>query len=443
MYSSVNEGVLGAAIKSIGDLFSTVRRDANKVSTNYSYSSSAKAASKLIAVYPLLTSRSISMSTAQLVSKYIEQQGCYFLQIILQAYNATDAANGIEYLKTFHQNLNIGGAGLDAMAKAMNAYMDTIISNSNKYNNESTDMYEDEFEVSARDLREIMEMLQNRERFDTYDINLNPVSINDYIVSESMGTYRVSIKPYIEAVGMPNARNPRDYNTSNNKDRYNSSGGPTTQLVDNNVKKLNNGVPSLLLVRFFNTISNQTTQFIIGVKSLIVPVNSGEILRRIVNDDKDGKHLINLLRTISGEKSVWDFVLGISTINDDIDSIKTKGTKYEKWQMFKNRGEAAKEAVKRGRVNAASAITTVVLSQDDCDMLFREENIDITNPKIARHFMNTYNLMGIVICDDSIESMKYMSDNGNNMFEELAYSTLSRETEDQYKKIINLIDKAH
>ena len=431
MYSSVNEGVLGATIKSIGGLLNAVRKDSREKQNamNYSYSSSAKAASKLIAVYPLLTSRSISMSTAQLVSKYVEQQGCYFLQIILQAYNATEDENGIEYLNRFHQNLNIGGAGLDAMAKAMSAYMDTIINNTDKYyENESANINEDGFEVSARDLREIMEMLQNRERFDTYDINLNPVSINDYMVSESMGTYRVSIKPYIHE--------------ADNKDKE-IKDSSTVKLMDQNARKLNNGVPSLLLVRFYSKSSQQTTQFIIGVKSLVVPVNSGEILRRIVNDDKDGKHLVNLLRTVSGEKSILDLVLGISTINDDIDSIKTKGSRSEIWQMLKNRGEAAKEAVKRGRMNAASAITTVVLSQDDCDMLFREENIDITNPKIAKHFMNTYNLMGIAICDDSIESMKYMSDNGNNMFEELAYSTLFRETEDQYKKIINLIDKAH
>lgn len=436
MYSSVNEGVLGATIKSIGGLLNAVRKDSREKQNamNYSYSSSAKAASKLIAVYPLLTSRSISMSTAQLVSKYIEQQGCYFLQIILQAYNATEDENGIEYLNRFHQNLNIGGAGLDAMAKAMSAYMDTIINNTDKYENESTNINEEGFEVSARDLREIMEMLQNRERFDTYDINLNPVSINDYMVSESMGTYRVSIKPYIHEAGNKNKKKNKE------KEIKDSS---TVKLMDQNARKLNNGVPSLLLVRFYSKSSRQTTQFIIGVKSLVVPVNSGEILRRIVNDDKDGKHLVNLLRTVSGEKSILDLVLGISTINDDIDSIKTKGSRSEIWQMLKNRGEAAKEAVKRGRVNAASAITTVVLSQDDCDMLFREENIDITNPKIAKHFMNTYNLMGIAICDDSIESMKYMSDNGNNMFEELAYSTLSRETEDQYKKIINLIDKAH
>ena len=252
------------------------------------------------------------------------------------------------------------------MAKAMNSYMDTIISNTNKYYGESSiGMNGDEFEVSARDLHEIMEMLQNREMIDTYDINLNPVSINDYIVSESMGTYRVSIKPYIHEAD------------NEKKDPYKNQFNDNVRLLDQNARKLNNGVPSVLLVRFYSTQSKQTTQFIIGVKSLVVPVNSGEILRRIVNDDKDGKHLINLLRTISGEKSILDLVLGISTINDDIDSIKTKGSRSEIWQMLKNRGEAAKEAVKRGRVNAASAITTVVLSQDDCDTLLREENIDI------------------------------------------------------------------
>ena len=41
---------------------------------SYSYSSTAKAASKLIAVYPILISRSVSSGTAQMISKYIEQR---------------------------------------------------------------------------------------------------------------------------------------------------------------------------------------------------------------------------------------------------------------------------------------------------------------------------------------------------------------------------------
>ena len=95
------------------------------------------------------------------------------------------------------------------------------------------------------------------------------------------------------------------------------------RLDSQDVKKLNNGVPSLLMVRFYSSTAKETTKFIIGVKSLVVPVNSAEILRRIVNDNKDGKHLVNLLRTISGEIRIRDLVLGISTINDDINSMKT------------------------------------------------------------------------------------------------------------------------
>lgn len=423
MYSSVNEGVLGA-IKGVADLFRYARGEQEKKSNSstYNYSSVARAASKLIAVFPLLTSRSISASTAQLVAKYIEQKECIFLQLVLQSYNITDAEHGIEFLKNFHQNLNIGGAGLDAMAKAMDAYLLQIVNDSAIVNEEAS------FEISARDLQELMEMLNDSQRYDIYDINLNPVSINDYTVSESMGKYTVSVKPYVNEA------------TSKSSGKISNV---EVRLDSQDVKKLNNGVPSLLMVRFYSSTAKETTKFIIGVKSLVVPVNSAEILRRIVNDNKDGKHLVNLLRTISGEIRIRDLVLGISTINDDINSMKTPGTQTEIWQMLRNRSIAAKESMKSGKGNIAAAITTVVLSQDDCDELFREENIDITNPKIAKHFMDTYNLMGIVICNDALESMKCLMDDGNIMFEEMSYSVLSRETEDQYKKIISLIDKAH
>ena len=56
MYSSVNEGVLGA-IKGVADLFRYARGEQEKKSNSstYNYSSVARAASKLIAVFPLLT----------------------------------------------------------------------------------------------------------------------------------------------------------------------------------------------------------------------------------------------------------------------------------------------------------------------------------------------------------------------------------------------------
>ena len=55
----------------------------NKVAnkSEYSYSSIAKAASKLIAVFPVLTSRTVSFDTARMTSKYIEQISCQFFKI--------------------------------------------------------------------------------------------------------------------------------------------------------------------------------------------------------------------------------------------------------------------------------------------------------------------------------------------------------------------------
>jgi len=93
---------------------------------SYSYSSAAKAASKLIAVYPILISRSVSSGTAQMISKYIEQKGCIIIQLALQMMNISNAENGAEYLRKFHQNLNIGGDDIAALGSIINAMIGDI-----------------------------------------------------------------------------------------------------------------------------------------------------------------------------------------------------------------------------------------------------------------------------------------------------------------------------
>ena len=50
----------------------TAQLGSSKKKDSYSYSSIAKAASKLIAVFPVLSSRTVSTDTANMVSKYIE-----------------------------------------------------------------------------------------------------------------------------------------------------------------------------------------------------------------------------------------------------------------------------------------------------------------------------------------------------------------------------------
>ena len=414
---------------------------------SYSYSSTAKAASKLIAVYPILISRSVSSGTAQMISKYIEQKGCIIIQLALQMMNISNAENGAEYLRKFHQNLNIGGDDMAAMATIINAMgrdisnfrnkkiretstvSGSIINNNlNEFNLDGMFEQDNSINISNQQMKELMEMFSDAEKYQIYDTQLNERSINDFIVKESFDNYKVTFKSFTEM----------DINNKDdNKTRHSSS----MILKDQDIKKMNAAVPSLIVVKFYNSATaSVATEFIIGIKSKVLGINADEILRRIANDNKDGKSFLNLMRAITGELKMTDFLLGLSRTKEDLKSTRVKGAYGDTWNLLQNRAAAAKTAIARGQKNDFSAITTVVISREDADDLFKEENLDITDPTVAKHFMESYNLLGFAITDDSVESVKFMFDDGNRYFEEFSYKMLAKETETEtYKSMLKLM----
>lgn len=480
----------------------------------YSYSSVASASSKLMAIFPILASRTVSRDTAHRIQKYIEQQGCMMLQLALQQANISGAKNGIEYLRTFHQNLAIGSNGLDALGDVLNSYADQISATSAQ--NAATDISsqmlnarimeaiteafcdpsnfisDDDITLTATQVNEMLEMVAEGDKFQVYDTKLNPVSIQDYMVNESShNKYHVTVKALDEASKKGSYSTNKEYDDEyyEDLDKNSKSTGYdyckrnkelqgdqhqkedraytlverkrqederkmqierkkhlVSPLKDQDIKKMNDSMPSLLLVRFYTKdgngdASSVATEFMIGVKAKIVGCDSVEILRRIANDNTDGKFFINLMRTITGELKKRDFLFGLSRTYEDLASTKRKGALGDVWALLKNRAFASKEAVRAGNTNNFSAITTVVISKEDAEDLFREENLDVTNVKVARHFMESYNLLGFVICDESTESLQVLFDDGSNVFDEISFTMLDRETQDggTYKKLINLI----
>ena len=604
MYRALNEASSDVTFDQMYDMAKGVANVATGLkkgskASEYSYSSLAKAASKMVAVFPVLASRTVSAETAQMVTKYIEQKMCSLFVLALQQANISTAKSGIEYLRQYHQNLNVGGDNINAIISTMdtwiNAYEAGKINESGSISGMMHDADVDidvsslfecdrDLEISARDVAEIMKIMQEQEKIVVYDTKLNPVSINDYVVKEfATGDYHVSVKPLSafteaksnglrsdyrihvdngamdrdEAKQMQDdydadaeyayqrkkrrweekdrkASSTREYNRNKEHDedraqaaadrqrridredrmddernadrqrridredrmdrersidRWNAAqdrqrridredrmdrehkedrdylkderqraadsrknqadarkySGNNVSLKDFDVKKMNDAVPSMLVVRFYNqndkgVISDVPTEFIIGVKSKLIPVTTTEILRRIMNDNKDGKKFLKFMRVITGELSASNVIFGFSRMKDDIKSTKRKGAYGEIWNLLANRAEASREAVKHGVRNDFSAITTVLISQNDADELFREENFDISDPKNAYHFMQSYNLIAFAIADDATESLKIMMDDGEKNFEEYAYRMFERETKDgTYKKLINLM----
>ena len=485
----------------------------NKVAnkSEYSYSSIANAASKLIAVFPVLTSRTVSFDTARMTSKYIEQISCQFFMFVLQQANISNAKDGITYLRQFHQNLNMGDDNTDAVIAAMQSWIDAYTKGTQEsttfadaLNNEVLSeamvdpfmMQSDDVKISASDMRELMHAMQESANIQFYDTKLNPLSIDDYVVREfAGGDYRVTVSPYILNEAKANKRKANNsYNENKEQHRHeeemnkiyndrmkiyqkaqserdkqdaenekqqkedqkstsrdndwrdaNRMHNNTAFLKDQDIKKMNDALPSILIVKFYQKNSNDgvsgvATEFIIGIKSKVVPITTTEILRRIMNDNKDGQKFLKFMRVITGELKASDVLLGLSRITDDVKSYKVKGARGDIWTLLQNRAVAAKEQVRSGKHNDFSAITTVLISQQDADELYREENFDINDPKNAIHFMQSYNLMGFAIADDSNEVLHLLLDNGSKNFEDISYRMLERETQDStYKKLINLM----
>lgn len=487
----------------------TTNKVANK--SEYSYSSIAKAASKLIAVFPVLTSRTVSFDTARMTSKYIEQISCQFFMFALQQANISNAKDGIAYLRQFHQNLNMGDDNTDAVIAAMQSWIDAYTKGTQEsttfadaLNNEVLSeamvdpfmMQSDDVKISASDMRELMHAMQESANIQFYDTKLNPLSIDDYVVREfAGGDYRVTVSPYILNEAKANKRKANNsYNENKEQHRHeeemnkilndrmktyqkaqserdkqdaenekqqkedqkstsrdndwrdaNRMHNNTAFLKDQDIKKMNDALPSILIVKFYQKNSNDAvsgvaTEFLIGIKSKVVPITTTEILRRIMNDNKDGQKFLKFMRVITGELKASDVLLGLSRITDDVKSYKVKGARGDIWTLLQNRAVAAKEQVRSGKHNDFSAITTVLISQQDADELYREENFDINDPKNAIHFMQSYNLMGFAIADDSNEVLHLLLDNGSKNFEDISYRMLERETQDStYKKLINLM----
>ena len=479
--------------------------------SEYSYSSIANASSKLIAVFPVLTSRTVSFDTARMTSKYIEQISCQFFMFALQQANISNAKDGITYLRQFHQNLNMGDDNTDAVIAAMQSWIDAYTKGTQEsttfadvLNNEALSeamvdpfmMQSDDVKISASDMRELMHAMQESANIQFYDTKLNPLSIDDYVVREfAGGDYRVTVSPYILNEAKANKRKANNsYNENKEQHRHeekmneilndrmkiyqnaqsekdkqdaenekqqkedqkstsrdndwkdaNRMHNNTAFLKDQDIKKMNDAVPSILIVKFYQKNSNDAvsgvaTEFLIGIKSKVVPITTTEILRRIMNDNKDGQKFLKFMRVITGELKASDVLLGLSRITDDVKSYKVKGARGDIWTLLQNRAVAAKEQVRSGKHNDFSAITTVLISQQDADELYREENFDINDPKNAIHFMQSYNLMGFAIADDSNEVLHLLLDNGSKNFEDISYRMLERETQDStYKKLINLM----
>ena len=224
----------------------------------------------------------------------------------------------------------------------------------------------------------------------------------------------------------------------------------TRQLLDSDVKKINELVPSLIVLRYQIADPNKDAsgvntfiqdEFVAGVKSRLICVPSQEILDRVIYMGKAGVDMKSIIKATTGETSFSkDFLAGIQQAKIDAKKDSKLSKTNPIWRSLQARSNRSKLNRLTRSSNGAAAITTLVITNEEVNLAADESGVDLSNPVIAAKFMESYNLMALVIVDEQNEFAKFIYD-GDVYFEDIAFSSLERDNDRSYKQMINLINQ--
>lgn len=221
------------------------------------------------------------------------------------------------------------------------------------------------------------------------------------------------------------------------------------QILDTDIKKANEMQPTLMIVNYNEIIptgaGNQVVNrrpFVAGVKSRLISVDAVDIIERMISKNKTRVNFLNFIRATTGEIGfVKDFMLSLNQAKIDAKNSSKKGEAARIWNILELRSSKNYHNKHKRSGNDASAITTLVINQETVNVLKKEYDFDLEKINNTKMIMDAYNLLGIIICDESVEVAKVFYA-GNNEYEHQAYSYLEKESNDNsYKKVINLIGK--
>lgn len=403
---------------------------------NNKYSSSvAKQSKDLIMTFPVLCSNTLEPRTATMVSKAIERKCVTMLHLLFSSCCISDAKNAQEFIDQFHKNINVQNMSVDDMIKLTAELGDEIGTN-----------WGIEMNQAINGVKEDMKYLyQETEYLDS----VNESSVQDYKVLNRNGEDMILRRPLTEAP--EDIRNISSIIKNASDTEKNDVDMFQKRLMDNDAKKCNELVPSLLIIRFAPDVYIDTSKTssvktacnaVVGVKARLIPVDSFEIIDKIFVKNNDKNTLLKLVRCSTRELSFFkDFLFAIDKAKVDALSQSRRGSTNPIWKVLERRSIKSKIRKSIRSQNDAMAITSLVITQEEANYLKKTHNINIENVNTARQIMEAYNLLSLEIVDESIEVVKFLFD-GDDYYETLSFNNLERESGDgMYKKVINLMAK--
>jgi hypothetical protein len=360
----------------------------NKGNIN-SASSIAKAASNLVLTFPVLVDESVSLNTAQILTRAIEGKALVMLQLLFSAISVQslkDDETAFDVIGKIHKNLNSDDIE-DYIQR-----METMATNE-----------------SYEALDHLMKTIREENiAIDTYTFNENyPAPIDE------------------------------DANTKSMNDVKNrTTSGFIADIKDTDIKKVNNMMPSVLVVKLHNKNSQITTNVAVGVKAKIQYIPQDEVIYRISSKNKDKNMLFNFIRSTTREISfLKDFLFALDKAK--LDAIKIQKSSNSVWKILERR--AVRNRVRMFNNDGGyGGIVSLVISADTLATLNKEYDFKASISEVE-NLISQYNLLAFFVADDVNERATYLFDDASRQFTTVSYTALEKTDSKDYKKIINLL----
>lgn len=395
-------------------------------SANRSFKSITSATKDLILTFPVLVSSDASPETATMIAKAQEKKCASLLHMLFTAICVDSNEDVFDYVQKFHSNLGSMNGTLEDYADALDR-LGASLDEGCEYTGE----------IDHAVLETVLSEL--KESNYTLPDDIKESSISDYKIIPGYGA------------GMPDRIVCEAETDKKSLDRAKTIevGYKLHDMTVLNAeyKKANELMPTMMVVNFIqkgeNGSASFTTTAVIGVKCKVYPVSSTDIYNRLTSKVADKNVLNSFIRATTNEIAFFrDFLFAIDKAKTDAMSYGKNATSNKLWKVLERRSTKSKFRRALKMTNDATAITTLVLTANDAEILKKEYNFDIENVSVCRKLLDAFNFMCIVIANESTDVASFLYDTGDDNFEKLTFSNLEREASDNgYKKIVNLLTK--
>lgn len=395
-------------------------------SANRSFKSITSATKDLILTFPVLVSSDASPETATMIAKAQEKKCASLLHMLFTAICVDSNEDVFDYVQKFHSNLGSMNGTLEDYADALDRLGASL---------------DESCEFTGEIDHAVLETVLSELKESNYTLpdDIKESSISDYKIIPGYGTGmpdRIVCEAETDKKSLDRAKTIEvDYKLHD------------MTVLNAEYKKANELMPTMMVINFIqkgeNGSASFTTTAVIGVKCKVYPVSSTDIYNRLTSKVADKNVLNSFIRATTNEIAFFrDFLFAIDKAKTDAMSYGKNATSNKLWKVLERRSTKSKFRRALKMTNDATAITTLVLTANDAEILKKEYNFDIENVSVCRKLLDAFNFMCIVIANESTDVASFLYDTGDDNFEKLTFSNLEREASDNgYKKIVNLLTK--